>query len=128
MRGSLLVVVSLLAWSSRAVAQAAVTGPVPSVVFSTPAPGPLRIAGLIVPADSVERDIRPTYWKEGALVGGLVGATAGALLGAALCRNSEGTGRDCAGRTVSGALISGLVLTIPGALIGGQMHKDGAPE
>jgi hypothetical protein len=98
------------------------------VVLSNAAPVPLRTTGLTEPADSIDRAIRPTYWKEGALVGGLVGAVGGALLGAAICRHSEVADKSCAGSTVGGALISGLVLAIPGALIGGQMHKDGAAE
>jgi hypothetical protein len=98
------------------------------VLFSNAAPGPLRTTGLIAPADSADRDIRPTYWKEGALVGGLLGGLGGAFLGAAICRNSEVADKNCTWSSVGGGLISGLVLAIPGALIGGQMHKDAAAE
>ena len=102
--------------------------PVPSVLFSNATPGPLRTASLAAPADSVERDIRPTYWKEGALVGGLVGLAGGAVLGLVICAQSDEVGNSCTGSAVAGGLISALVLAIPGALIGGQMHKGEAAE
>jgi hypothetical protein len=128
MRTSLLFIMSVAAWSTRADAQAPVSRLVPSLVISNATPGPLRTPGLIAPADSIDRDIRPTYWKEGALVGGLSGAAAGTVLGLVICRNSEELGKNCAGSAVAGGLISALVLAIPGALIGGQMQKDGAAE
>jgi hypothetical protein len=127
-RALVLLILSVVAWSSRAAAQSPVQGPVPSVLFSCPAPGPLRSQGFIEPADTIDRDIRPTYWKEGALVGGLIGAAGGTALGLAICRNSEELGKNCAGSAVAAGLISALVLAIPGALIGGQMHKGGAAE
>jgi hypothetical protein len=127
-RASLLFIFSLAAWSSRADAQAPVSRVIPSVVFSNAAPGPLRTPGLIPPADSIDRNIRPTYWKEGALVGGLSGAAAGTVLGLVICRNSEELGKNCAGSAVAGGLIAALVLAIPGALIGGQISKGGAEE
>jgi hypothetical protein len=93
------------------------------VVFSNAAPGPLSTLRLIQPADSIERDIRPTYWKEGALVGGLIGLAGGALLGVVVCAQSDEVGNSCTGSAAAGALGGALILAIPGALIGGQMHK-----
>jgi hypothetical protein len=126
-RTSLLVFVGLAAFSAVLSAQSAIPGPTSSILTSTQ-PGALRAAILQERGDSVERDIRPAHWKEGALIGGLVGVAAGALLGAAICRNSEQSDRDCSGSTVGGGLIVGLVLAIPGALIGGQIPKGAAPE
>lgn len=121
----LFLVLVLAVWSSPAAGQAAVPGPVRSVLLISPAEGPLRAAALRLPADSVEHDIRPTHWKEGALVGALIGAAGGAVLGAAFCRNSEQAGKDCTKSSVLGGLVVALVLAIPGALIGGQIPKGG---
>jgi hypothetical protein len=126
-RSTLLALLGMAISSSVVSGQAVVPGPTPSVLTSTTF-SPLRTAVLQERGDSVERDIRPTHWKEGALVGGLIGVAAGALLGAAICRNSENTTGDCTGSTVGGGLIVGLVLAIPGALIGGQIPKGAAAE
>lgn len=77
------------------------------------------------PRDSLMRDIRPTYWKEGAAVGALAGAVGGALVGLAVCGLSEEVGKDCAGTAVIGGIGGAVVLAIPGALIGGQFRKRG---
>lgn len=127
MHTSLLLLLGMTASSSALSGQAVVRGPLSSVLTST-APGPLRAAVLQQPGDSVKRDIRPTHWKEGALVGGLTGAVGGAVLGTAVCRNSEEVGKSCTGTAIASGLIAGLVLTIPGALIGGQMHKGDVAE
>lgn len=128
MRASLFLFLSLTTWSTPAAAQSVVAGPVPSVLFTSATLGPLRIAGLAEPADSIDRDIRPTYWKEGALVGALAGIAGGALVGLVACSYSDEAGKSCTGSAALGALGGALILAIPGALIGGQMHKDGAAE
>ena len=128
LRLTLSLFLGLIAWGSPVVAQSAVGGPVASILLSRPTSGPLRALGLVEPADRIERDIRPTHWKEGALVGGLVGLAGGAVLGSAFCRNSEELGKSCTGSAVVGGLIVGLVLAIPGALIGGQIPKGGTAE
>ena len=120
-----MLLVGLALGSTPASGQAPVPGPLPSVLFSNPMPAPLRIAGLGVPADSVQRDIRPTHWKEGALVGGLVGAVGGILLGRFVCGLDE-SNRSCAGYTVGGAVGGAALLAIIGALIGGQFPKGDA--
>ena len=124
---SLLLLLGLATSSSALAGQSALRGPTASVLTST-TPGPLRAVVFGEPGDSVDRDIRPTHWKEGALVGGLIGATGGALLGAAICRNSEVADKSCGGTPVVSGLIVGLVLAIPGALIGGQIPKGGPTE
>lgn len=125
---TLLVVLAAFACASTVLSgQSTIPGPTPSVLTSTDI-RPVQAVLLEERADSVERDIRPTHWKEGALVGGLIGLVGGALLGAALCENSEEANKNCSGSTVGGGLIFGLVLAIPGALIGGQIPKGSAAE
>jgi hypothetical protein len=123
---SFLFLLGLATSSSVLAGQSALRGPTASVLTSTTS-GPLRSAVSEERGDSVDRDIRPTHWQEGALVGGLIGAVGGTVLGLAICRNSEELGKNCAGSAVAGGLISAVVLAIPGALIGGLMPK-GVPE
>lgn len=121
MRETLLVLVSVIAWSSPVAGQVAPRGPVASVVLRDVARGPLLVDWSVAPRDSVVRDIRPTYWKEGLLVGGLVGAVGGLLLGAGFCE-MEGAGTGCMTAAILGG---GVLLLLPGALIGGQFEKGG---
>jgi len=118
MRKTLLLLISLTVCASPAAGQAAPRGPAASVLYSGGVRGPLSIDWSAASRDSVVRDIRPTYWKEGALVAGLLGAVGGFLLGSAVCESGTGC--------LTGAIIGGgLLLTIPGALIGGQFRKGG---
>ena len=126
MRETLLLFIGLAIWASPAAGQTSRPAPVASIVFSGSARGPLSVAWSSEPRDSVVRDIRPTYWKEGALVGGLLGAVGGALLGGGFCRMSDDVGKDCTASTVVGAVGGAVLLAIPGALIGGQVSKGGA--
>lgn len=115
---TLLLLLGITAWASPAAGQVRPQGPVPSVLFSGVARGPLSVEWSAESRDSVVRDIRPTYWKEGALVAGLLGAVGGALLGLAHCESGYGC--------IIGASIGGaLLLAIPGALVGGQFRKGG---
>jgi hypothetical protein len=118
----LLLVLGLTLNPAAGVAQARPPHAAASVLFSAAARGPLHPAGLGEPRDSV-RNIQPTYWKEGALVGGGVGAVGGLLLGLAVCGLSEDPNSSCTGTAIAGALGGALLLAIPGALIGGQFHK-----
>lgn len=116
MRETLLLLVGLTVLGSSAFGQAAPPGPAASVLFRDVARGPLSVNWSAAPRDSVARDIRPTYWKEGALVAGLLGAVGGFLLGSAVCEDGGGCN--------TGAILGGaLLLVIPGALIGGQFRK-----
>lgn len=118
MREIMLVLVGLAVSASPAAGQAAPRGPAASVLFHDVARGPLSADWSVAPGDSVVRDIRPTYWKEGALVGGLLGFVGGFLLGSAVCES----GTSCMTSAIIGG---GLLLLIPGALIGGQFRKGG---
>ncbi len=128
MREILLLLVSLTVWASPAAGQTSPQGPVASVLFSGAARGPLSVGWSSEPHDSVVRDIRPTYWKEGAAVGGLLGALGGALVGRAVCGMSDEFGKDCTGSTILGGVGGAVLLAIPGALIGGQFPKGGATK
>jgi hypothetical protein len=118
----LLVVLGLTLHPAAGEAQARPPSASASVFFSAAARGPLHPTGLAEPGDSV-RNIQPTYWKEGALVGGGVGAVGGLLLGLAVCGLSEDPNSSCTGTTIAAGLGGALLLAIPGALIGGQFHK-----
>jgi len=122
---TLLLLLGLAVSSSPAAGQLAVRGPAASILFSGATPSPLDIDALLQPGDSIERDIRPTHWKEGALVGGLVGAVGGILLGRFVCGLDE-SNRSCTGYTVGGAVGGAALLAITGALIGGQFPKGDA--
>jgi hypothetical protein len=72
--------------------------------------------------DTIRRQIKPTHWKEGGLVGALAVGAFGAWFGNEICRNSD-TGGGCTGLTLGGALGGGVVGFLIGALIGGQFPK-----
>jgi hypothetical protein len=76
--------------------------------------------------DSVARDIRPTHWKEGALIGGVSLGLGLALLADGLCRSSD-SGGSCGGATTGGFLLGGVLGGIIGALVGGQFPKEPNP-
>jgi hypothetical protein len=77
------------------------------------------------PAPSARLEIRATYWKKGAAIGGVVGALSGLLLAHAVCGLSEEAGHGCptSGTLLMGVVGGGSLLAIPGALIGGQFAK-----
>jgi len=74
--------------------------------------------------DTVQAQIQPTYWKEGALIGGVLGAVGGAFLGHGLCEDSEELGKNCTGSLFLGGVLGAVLLAIPGALVGGQFSKS----
>jgi hypothetical protein len=76
-------------------------------------------------ADSVPRDIRPTHWKEGALIGGLSVGVGLAFLADGLC--SSDSGGSCGGAAIGGFLLGGLIGGVTGALVGGQFPKESEP-
>jgi hypothetical protein len=100
--------------------------------LSGPGPSQLRgvgARGLLEPSftlDSVRRTIRPTYWKEGALIGGVVTGAGLAFLVNGLCRSSD-TSDDCGGALTAGFLVGGVLGGLAGALVGGQFPKAEDP-
>ena len=95
--------------------------PAPSVLFAPRVNGPLHSRGLVAP-DTV-RTIGPTYWKEGAIAGGVAGAVSVGFFGYVVCGLSEQPGRDCLGTTLLASLVGAGLGAIPGALIGGSFRK-----
>jgi hypothetical protein len=81
---------------------------------------------LPLAVDSVP-EIRPTYWKEGALIGGLTLGLGLGFLAGAFCSNSD-SGGSCGGATTGGFLLGGVCGGIIGALIGGQFPKEKEKE
>ncbi len=94
-------------------------GPVPSQVLGAAAPGPLRQSLVF---DSVRREIRPTHWKEGALIGGVTVGLGLGLLVDALCRNSDTAG-EWEAHSPAGFYLGGLAGGVVGALIGSLFPK-----
>ena len=74
------------------------------------------------------RQIKPTYWKEGGVIGAVAVGAFGAWLFHGLCSDSD-TAEGCTGALVGGALGGGLLGFLTGALIGGQFpkHAPSAP-
>jgi hypothetical protein len=103
---------------------ALVRGPAPSPLRDPRVVGPFRQAWSPDPSDSVAK-IRPTYWKEGAIVGGVVGGIGLGLLAARFCAVAEETDENCTGATLVGGLLGAVILGVPGALIGGSLPKGG---
>jgi hypothetical protein len=122
MRSAPLLILGLLAWASPGTAQHRLPGPAPSSLFGYAEKGGLA-SGAARALDDSLRAARPTYWKEGAVAGGLLGLVAGALLVHHLCGLDEST-RSCTGSTLLGAGLGAVVLGVPGALIGGQIRKQ----
>lgn len=96
-----------------------IAGPGPSELLGVVARGPLRQPLAL---DSVWRDIQPTHWKEGALIGGVSVGLGMAILASGFCRNSDTAG-DCGGTFTLGFLAGGVLGGLVGALIGGQFPK-----
>ena len=74
--------------------------------------------------DTVARQIRPTHWKEGGLVGGVVSGIFFAWLAHGLCTYyDESSNRNCGLKLVGGAVFGGGLGFGLGALVGGQFPK-----
>jgi hypothetical protein len=94
-----------------------------SQILGVAARGPLQQAFVV---DSVRREIPPTYWKEGALIGGVVTGLGLALLIDGFGRSSDAAD-DCGGALAGGFLSGGVMGGVIGALIGGQFPKAEDP-
>lgn len=133
MRITLLLPLSALFWAVPGSAQTPLSGPAASVLFTAAQRGPLGSTGIEEPRDTVRPRIRPTYWKDGAVIGGVLGALGGALLGHGLCETLDEAEKNCTGSLFLGGILGAAILAIPGALIGGQFPKQeeakaGLPE
>ena len=121
-RLSLFLLMALTTAAGAQQAPARIAGPQPSEVLGVAARGPLRQS---LAPDSLRRQVRPTHWKEGALVGGVVTGLGLALLIDGFCRSSD-TGCP-AGTARQVFLLGGVLGGLTGALIGGQIPKGEDP-
>lgn len=107
-----------------------ITGPVATRLAAatplTPGLDARWVMGVALALDSVPREIRPTHWKEGALIGGLSLGVGLAFLADGLCRSSD-SGGSCGGATTGGFLLGGVLGGFIGALVGGQFPKGPDP-
>jgi hypothetical protein len=89
-----------------------------------------RLLALEAP-DTVPKQIRPTHWKEGGIVGAVALGAFGIWFGHELCTESEaGNDSGCMPKSVIGGAVGGGILGfLIGALIGGQFpkHPPSAP-
>ena len=94
-----------------------------SPLYAASRSGPLVRRPVIgEPSDTVVRQIRATYWKEGGAVGGVAGGIFLAYLMYGLC-GLDGPPTSCSGLLLGGGLIGGGAGFVLGALIGGQFPK-----
>jgi hypothetical protein len=75
------------------------------------------------PPDTVPRQIKPTHWREGGMVGSLLVGAFSVWFGNEICRYVEDGGNGCAGFMIRGAIAGGITGFLIGALIGGQFPK-----
>jgi hypothetical protein len=80
--------------------------------------------------DTVPRQIRPTHWKEGGMVGALLLGAFGTWFGYEICHETEaGSESGCMARSMlGGAIGGGGIGFLVGALIGGQFPKHPSSE
>ena len=125
MRALLLAVVYLSVGPSVGASQARPFGPAPSPLFVATSTTAFRTTFSAEHGDTARLEIGETYWKKGAIIGGVAGALSGLLLAHAVCGLSEEAGHGCptSGTLLMAVLGGGSLLAIPGALIGGQFAK-----
>jgi hypothetical protein len=114
---------------SQVVAWPQLAGLSTSSIYLERSPTPLdppRLAA--VASDTTVRQIKPTHWKEGGLVGALVVGAFGAWLGNEVCHNADDLSESCTGAVIGGGLGGGILGFLIGALIGGQIPKHSASE
>jgi hypothetical protein len=100
-----------------------------SSVYLERSPTPLDPPWLAaVASDTTVRQIKPTHWKEGGLVGALVVGAFGVWLGSEICHNADDVSESCTGAVIGGGLGGGILGFLIGALIGGQIPKHSASE
>lgn len=123
MRALLLAVVYLSLGPSVGASQDRPFGPAPSPLFVATSTTAFRATFSAEHGDTAPLEIRATYWKKGAVIGGVVGALSGLLLAHAVCGLSEEHGCPTSGTLLMAMVGGGSLLAIPGALIGGQFAK-----
>ena len=100
---------------AEASAQHPLVRPSASVLFR---PAPVAAA-----SDSLH--LPRTYWKEGALIGGIPAALFGLLyVGPEFCRFSEDPDYNCTLGTLASGILLGATGAFVGLMIGGQFPKE----
>jgi hypothetical protein len=127
MRVAALLFLLLLLTPRSAEAQELHASPSARLLMEAAAKGPLQPLVLADTTDSIPRQVRPTHWKEGALIGGLALGAAVALLSAVVCSAGAEAETDCSGAPIAGFAIGVLPGAIAGALVGGQFPKPEEP-
>lgn len=129
-RLSPVICVSALLYVGKASAQVApVTWPPlalagSSQLYTLSPKGPL-VPGPIASekTDTLPRQIKPTYWKEGGVIGALAAGSLLAYLGYGLCTSGDTNQDGCGKALAGGALVGGGMGFLLGALLGGQFSK-----
>lgn len=99
-----------------------------SPLYAERAPGPFDLSAMeLEPGDTVPRQIKPTYWKEGGIIGAIMAGSFLAYLFHGLCASSDSSAPSCAGALVGGIVMGGGLGFISGALVGGQFDKNPKP-
>ncbi len=103
-----------------------------SSLYSSQPTTPLDVRPLAAgTSDTVARQIRPTHWKEGGIVGAVLLGAFGIWFGHELCQETDaGQEKGCTAKAVAGGLLGGGGIGfLIGALIGGQFpkHPPGSP-
>jgi hypothetical protein len=111
--------VSLNTAAGAQLAPTGIAGPGPSGLLGAAPRGPLRQSLAL---DSVWRDIQPTHWKEGTLIGGVGVGLGMAILASGFCRSSDGGG-NCGDTFTAGLVAGGVLGALVGMFIGGQFPK-----
>ena len=78
--------------------------------------------------DTVPKQIRPTHWKEGGIVGAVALGAFGSWFGHEICQNVEDPNITCTGAMIGGGLGGGGIGFLIGALIGGQFPKKSSSD
>jgi hypothetical protein len=87
-------------------------------------PGALARGSMDTTADTTRRQIRPTYWQEGGIVGAVVSGGLLGWLGYGLCTTyGSNQNRNCGMSLLAGAVFGGAAGFAIGALVGGQIPK-----
>jgi uncharacterized protein YcfJ len=121
-----LLVLALMAAAVPAAAQAVnrgLRGPGRSQLFAVRPSSPTRFT-----PDTTPRNIQPTHWKQGLLVGGAIGAAGFGALGYGLCHELSESQTSCLGTALGTAAVGAVIGGVTGALIGGAVRKQGPAD
>jgi hypothetical protein len=119
-------VLALMAAAAPAAAQAVnrgLRGPGRSQLFAMWPSSPMRFA-----PDTAPRNIQPTHWKQGLLIGGAIGSVGLGVLGYGLCHDLSESRTSCLGTALGTAALGAVIGGVTGALIGGAVRVEGPAD